>query len=260
MRIFKITKLYILTTLLFLPLSTSFADDETIPIPRKRPAIMSVSQSYIDALMARKTATTSKIDNEQALSKELNDTTPSAPADSDFVFDDDGEYSEIENIDVNDIIFSLDNNIEQDKQVAMNENIIDEFIPVPSHKPVVLASATNSLPIQSTGKKALISFTLEPDQIDLDSELKQFLVDYAIGMFKSNQSLKMEIYAYATPEDGQEYSDVRRSLARALEVRRFLLKHNIQASQLKIIPVGLDPKNKANNRIDLVFITPKSNI
>ena len=68
--------------------------------------------------------------------------------------------------------------------------------------------------------------------------------------------MSMQIHAYATPVDNTEYSDVRLSLARALEVRSFLIKHDVDPTRLKLSPLGADDKNNSDDRIDLVFIEP----
>ncbi len=240
---------------IFIIFQASGSSAETIPIPPKRPAVMSVSQAYIDSLMQRDTVPATEDDQSAEI---LNDISPSAPAgEGDFIFDDEGGFSEIEDINAQELLLSIENSLIEDTEIEVesNDSIIDEFVPIPIHKPLKLASLANPYSKKANDEKALISFMLEPDQIDLDNSLKEFLVDYAIGMFRSNQDLMMEIYAYATPEDNKDYSDVRRSLARALEVRRFLLGHNIQASRLKIIPVGLDDKNKTDDRIDLLFVS-----
>ena len=240
---------------IFILCQASVSSAETIPIPPKRPAVMSVSQAYINSLIQRDTVPVTEDDQSTEI---LNDISPSAPAgEGDFIFDDDGGFSEIEDINAQELLLSIENSLIEDTEIEskISNSIIDEFIPIPIHKPLKLASLTKSYSKKANDEKALISFMLEPDQIDLDNSLKEFLVDYAIGMFRSNQDLMMEIYAYATLEDNKDYSDVRRSLARALEVRRFLLSHNIQASRLKIIPVGLDDKNKADDRIDLLFVS-----
>ena len=112
-------------------------------------------------------------------------------------------------------------------------------------------------PDEQDQEKALVSFTLNPDQVSLDPNLKDFLLDHAVNTFKSDPKVRLEIHAYASTENGQEYSDVRRSLARALEVRSFLLEQNIDPSRLKITPMGQDNDDTTDDRIDLLFIAPR---
>ena len=131
-------------------------------------------------------------------------------------------------------------------------------IPVPAHKPNSNTSIGNQENTDlGSDERALISFAMRPDQIDLDAALEQFLKDHAINMFRTHPDLRMEIHAYATTEDNQAGSDVRRSLARALEVRSFLLKQDIEPWRLKLTAMGQDEQNKADNRIDLLFVATK---
>lgn len=130
------------------------------------------------------------------------------------------------------------------------------IIPVPPKKPIVKPSETPKNK-KASSEARLISFALKSDQIDLDPSLKQFLLDHVVKLSQNNPTLNIEIQAYATPEDEQEYSDMRRSLARGLEVRRFLLSKNISPSRLTLSAMGQDKSNKSDNRIDLLFTAPE---
>ncbi len=250
-----------------MPITFSFADEGNVPIPPVRPDIMNVPRSYIDQLMANEGLPNLNLNKkpEQRYIELLNEIDPSAPPhNGDFIFDDkDDEYDdEIESLNEQEAFFSIENHNFKDSDNVKtssitNDKIIDDIIPIPIHKPTILASAQKTASLETSGKKALISFTLNPDQIDLNDNLKRFLIDHAISMFKNDQNLRMEIYSYATLDDKSEYSDIKKSLARAMEVRRFLLGHNIKASRLKIIPIGLDQENRTSNRIDLLFIVSK---
>lgn len=119
-----------------------------------------------------------------------------------------------------------------------------------SVRPVFIPEAVE----EKESEKALVSFTLEPNQLSLDPALKDFLLEHAVEMFKNDPDLRLEIHAYAGRQNDQAYSDVRRSLARALEVRSFLLEQNIDPSRLKLTPLGQDAEEVSDNRIDLLFI------
>ena len=99
------------------------------------------------------------------------------------------------------------------------------------------------------------SFALNPAQLHLDSNIESFLKDHAIGLLNNNKNLRMGIHAYATPIDNKDFSDIRLSLARALEVRSFLIQHGTDPSRLKLTPMGADEKNNSDDRIDLLLIS-----
>ena len=220
---------------LVIPFIPSYAD--TVPIPPRRPDVMNVSPSYIEQLMERSNSGSDVIEAD-----ELNTIPPSSANDEDFVFDDEDDLGILEDIDTESLLS------------AISPDVVEELVPIPLRKPITEASRTSK---NASREKALISFVLKPDQIDLDPTLKQFLMNHAVGMFRNDPGLKMEIQAYATPEDDQAFSDVRRSLARALEVRSFLLSQNIEPTRLKLTPMGQDENNKSDNRIDLLFVASK---
>lgn len=141
-------------------------------------------------------------------------------------------------------------------------------IPIPKHKPVQDAAdelnnietsagtdIQNDDNYEGDENTTLVSFALKPEQIKLDPNLEMFLQEHALKLFHENKNMRMEIQAYATSVEGEQHSDVRISLARALEVRSFLIKNKIQASRLKLNPMGTDKSNATDNRIDLLFIS-----
>ena len=134
-------------------------------------------------------------------------------------------------------------------------------IPTPKHKPKnfnnLEPSASNSSNKTDSLETTLVSFTIKPEQIGLDKNLEFFLKKHAINLFNRDKNLKMKILAYATEIEGQPHSDVRISLARALEVRSFLIKNNIPPSRIKLSPEGKGKINENGDRIDLIFIKDK---
>lgn len=127
-----------------------------------------------------------------------------------------------------------------------------EIVPIPSKKPMIELKESSTQKVVSN-ETSLISFALKPDQIDLDPSLEKFLLDHVVKLSQNNPDLKIEIQAYATSEDKQEHSDIRRSLARGLEVRRFLMSKDIAPNRLTLSAMGQDENNKSDNRIDLLF-------
>lgn len=216
-----------LMIMLLFPIAGLAQSDEVVPIPRKRPAVMSVSQAYIKQLMER----------DKGISQASEE-----PSNVTDMFSSDGDL-DLENAD---------------------------YVPIPSVKPISnianieLASLPNIEPAATEqvstvdAEDTLVSFALQPGQLSLDENLKHFLNSRAVGLFKENQSLNMEVRAYSTAIDENEFSDVRLSLARALEVRKFLIEKNINASRIRIVPVGKTPESRSSDRIDLIFIENKT--
>lgn len=133
-------------------------------------------------------------------------------------------------------------------------------IPVPKIKPnhahiyaqTEPAAAQEST--QSEREETLISFALEPQTIKLDDNIIAFLEGHALSLFEKNKNASMEINAYATPKPDEAHSAVRISLARALEVRKWLMDKGVSPSRLKLNHARDDRLISADDRIDLILI------
>ncbi len=213
---------------------------ESVPLPPKRPSKMSVSPAYIEELRNRSTLTPKKVNNK-------GEENPKTELESDIVRITSANLAEI-----------LEGN-------PKSKNKPKQFIPTPSYKPEIFnniepAAAPTNTPEKlakndnADNQTTLVSFSLHPKQTNLDKNLELFLTKHAITLLRRNKELKMEIQAYATEIQGQPHSDVRISLARALEVRRFLISNNINPSRLKLSPEGKDNNSENSDRIDLLFI------
>lgn len=200
---------------------TAFAE-ESIPIPPRRPDVMSVSPAYIEELRNR-----------------ANNPDVYHPASYDTFINKDLER-EITQIDRTELFRILEPN-----------HTLATLVPTPPHKPSLNAIEPAA---QDDGPETtLVSFTLKPKQITLDKNLRYFLEKHALRILNEDKNIEIHIHAYATPIAGEAYSDVRLSLARALEIRSFLIDKKIEASRLKLTPVGHDKENGSNDRIDLIF-------
>lgn len=229
--------------------SVSHAQDTSnVPTPSQRPDILHVSPDYIEELKAlhniESPPTVADIDTaappSQAKQEQLdnNKTVVYGSGSS--------EVTDINSKDIMDII----NNTSNHKDDA----------PYPSRKPGAQVSDIEpSAPSKATpsNEKTLVSFSIPPKEIKLDQSLQGFLETYALKLFNENPEMNMEIHAYATPVTGEKHSDVRISLARALEVRSFLINKNVAPGRLKLQPNGQDQDNSNDDRIDILFIQPK---
>ncbi|MBI1301982.1 MAG: OmpA family protein [Alphaproteobacteria bacterium] len=244
--------------------------EETIPIPHDRPDVLNVSPSYIKQLRERRAQEQQDL---QGIQKEDDSLLP-LPNESDPQKTlDEKTKSEVLDIDSHDLLDVLENKpikkqkehptLKKEKKTKpIQGNVVaDVTIPIPKRKPSEFndiepsAHGTkNTESIEDNYSETLVSFAMKPEQITLDESLKSFLNEHAVRLFQENKNLKMEIYAYATPIDGEIHSEVRISLARALEVRSFLISKNIPPNRLKLSPMGSDQKNDTDDRIDLLFI------
>ncbi|MGH1455356.1 MAG: OmpA family protein [Alphaproteobacteria bacterium] len=217
--------------------SSSFAETvDGIPIPPKRPDVMSASPAYIDYLNNRESGD-EYLDDEPIESEEKINNELDLPLESETA---------IKNMDTNDILAVIDN--------------VVKTIPNPPKKPFNIAQANTLNDVQTQAgdedETTLVSFALEPGEIHINQNIEEFLKNHALKLFNENKNLTMNIHAYATSIDNSSHSDVRLSLARALEVRSFLIKQNVNPSRLKLSPLGKDAQNTSDDRIDLVFIAP----
>ena len=287
----------VMMTLYFSAMSAHFAyaSSKTVPIPPRRPDVLSASPAYIKHLMEQ--------------NRHISDTDNfSDNSEDEYILVSEDDYVSLQNVDSQTLLPMLSDEPEQISVAPKPaQKIAKQDIPIPEHKPNYssnsvaqriedfsdnpssvkmseIAPATGETTIdrsdvakselenqkdidavrqpitssKTTGNEtALVSFTLEPEQVSLDTAMKNFLLEHAVKMFKDDPGLRMEIHAYASVEEGQTYSDVRRSLARALEVRSFLLEQNIDPSRLKLTPLGQDNNNTTDNRIDLLFIASR---
>lgn len=192
--------------------------EETVPIPKKRPKVLSVSPEYIEQLKNRERTSTSSPSSElfidvAVISEKLSNIEPAT-----------GKSEE-----------------------RISRKI--EAIPRPLRKPI----STQNEPKE----QRLVSFTLTPEEIELNENIKLFLENHALDIFKQDFKTRLDIQAYASSQNNSENSSSRLALARALEIRKFLLTKNIDPSRIKLTPKGLSNKN--SDRIDLVFIDDNNN-
>ncbi len=239
--------------------ATASRAGENVPIPQKRPEKLTVSPSYIKQLMERQKQNNSAQPEEKQETKQES---------FDSLFDEeiDIEDSRLKKIEAQDIVELL----ERDVLISQSERLnaiepaaasnASNYIPIPQKKPGSKESKPVTRLIKSVEKEkkkdsgaAIVSFALQPDQVKLDYDLQSFLSDHALEIFKRDSQIKLDIQAYAKTENGDQSSNVRLSLARALEVRKYLMKQGVSPSRLKLSAIGSDKHGTNSNRIDLVF-------
>lgn len=234
----------IIVAILFSP-TVSYAE-EIIPIPKKRPAILSVSPAYIEELKNRGKTPPSNPEPELYFD-DIENIEPSAGKVS--LSD---EAKENQKIDIITLLeHQTNSSIPKPSETEHITKVSLEKIPVPKRKPVfetILKKQDNNT------EHRLVSFSLHPQQIKLNQNLESFLKNHALDLFSNNKNLKLDIQAYATSKEDTQNASIRIALARALEVRKFLLTNNIEPSRIKLSPLGQNENNNSDDRIDLVFI------
>lgn len=104
----------------------------------------------------------------------------------------------------------------------------------------------------------LISIDMKAGQIKLNDYLKSFLGDHVLKRLHEDGKIYLMIRGYASPKESEPFYADRISLARALEIRQFLLDNSIEAKRIKIELMTKDEDNKKYNkitdRIDILFL------
>lgn len=216
---------------------------EVIPVPPQRPKILKVSPAYIEELRRREMGNTlhisPEIDSEERESSE---------SETEHLSNQEKEPDYIP-VPPKPPVRGISNNdaLHQEMIDATKAEIL-KIIGEPETK------EKNPPPQAPEGNRTLISFSLPPQEIALNEQIRSFLTGHALPLFNKNQNFVMEINAYATPIAGEEYSEIRISLARALEIRKFLIEHNISPTRLKLNQMSADENISPDDRVDLILI------
>lgn len=186
--------------LLVLCLPTRFSHAEKkIPIPKERPKVLNVTQSYLEELANK------------------------------------GEPVSPKNL----------------------ESIEPQAKPTPSESSAKIVTISDSIPMvhkADVENETLISFPLKPEMVKFDDSTLSFLREYVMPQLHAERNKKIEIRAYATEVYGEEHSKVRISLARALEIRQFLITNGIESKRIKLNTLGDQNSTiDSDDRIDLIL-------
>jgi len=197
--------------------SVSYAK-KNIPIPPERPKILNVTPSYLDELSRKGEPVSKNILNKDKKKKK--------PAPSTL-----NPENSMKSITSQDIFNILENKkIEENKVIAVNDIFSD------------------------SSDETLISFPLKPTEVKFDESTISFLAEHVMGQLHSQPNKTIEIRSYATAIPGEEHSKIRISLARALEIRKFMIDNGIDAQRIKLNTLGdQNTQIHQDDRIDLVL-------
>lgn len=99
----------------------------------------------------------------------------------------------------------------------------------------------------------VVSFNLEPLQVELDKKQKEFLMTHALTALRNKPDINLVIQSLARSNPKDRYEKTRIALARGLEVRQFFIDQGISPKRIKIQPLPVDGSRGEDDRIDLVF-------
>lgn len=99
---------------------------------------------------------------------------------------------------------------------------------------------------------APFSITFGMEETDLPATATQGLSDLAEQM-KADDSLRVQLMAYASSADSSPSSVRRKSLSRALSVREFLMDQGVQSTRIEVRALGDKSEGGAPDRVDAVI-------
>ena len=88
---------------------------------------------------------------------------------------------------------------------------------------------------------------------DLDPNRKQSL-DTIVEHMNTNDSLRLQLRSYAASADGSQSSARRISLARAIEIRKYIMDKGIRPTRIDVRALGDKTDQTPIDRIDMVFV------
>jgi len=242
----------------------------SVPIPPHRPKILDVSPAYIEQLMNQQEPglylpephisepqETQYPADTPELPSEKDDTNPH----SEGVYEDVQPAAGINSF-IPPIPPAKPNEIPNISGIPLNDSLQNDLINATTQDILNIVDkdaiqkqkADEEESDTENNDPTLISFSMPPRDIILGEDVRSFLSNHVIPLFQNNDSFILEINAYATPIEGENYSEIRISMARALEIRKFLMNNRIPASRLKLKHMGSDQNLLADDRIDLILI------
>jgi outer membrane protein OmpA-like peptidoglycan-associated protein len=116
----------------------------------------------------------------------------------------------------------------------------------------------NSAPAPKTENKVsepkVQKLDFKPKITELDQAQKSQLEADVLSLLKSNPKQKIQIKAFAAPENQNDKVSSRRlSLARALSIRSFLLEKGIEASRIDVRAMGDNTEKQPLDRVEILF-------
>lgn len=110
---------------------------------------------------------------------------------------------------------------------------------------------------QEIRKQNVIMLGFLPGIEVLSEEIKPQLLQRLGEQLEKTPNARIEIQAYASDPEDQGASGARRlSLARALDIRNFMIENNIDAAMIDVRAFGFNPRKSPPDRVEIYFNAP----
>lgn len=128
-----------------------------------------------------------------------------------------------------------------------------EEVVEPKAEETVQAEAGQTAALPSNSQEiSPVSITFGENDTDLPSFATSSLASI-VEQMKADESLRVQLLAYASSTDGSISSVRRQSLSRALSVREFLMDQGVQSTRIEVRALGDQNEGGNPNRVDAVL-------
>jgi hypothetical protein len=202
----------------------------SVPIPPHRPRIINASKSFLEK--ARANVSAEKAPNTKP--KSIEKKSKNADLERDYL------NSKLENPTAEEVLASIDSSAGGKESATTKNHAGSEEMPQGAAAP--LGAVDN-----------IVSLGYLPGISQLPEKLKPDLEEEIDSRRKGKRGVRIEIQAYASGTDNSQSSARRISLARALELRSFMIAMNIDPRSIDIRALGDNTDIKPTDRVDIVF-------
>lgn len=233
---------------------------DSVPVPRKRPVVSNVPRSYI-----AKARDTLSEERSKSISPSFARDKP-APVVRTGIKNPDELERELVNPTAREVLTSIEPVTREKIPAPKNANNTESKGPAVSNAVKTVRAPTQAKQVKdktedketvptaaSKNIKETVSLGFLPGVSKLTDEIKTALKTDLVDLIKKGKDLRVEIQAFATPDKKDANSARHMSLARALEIRSFLIENKIDAEKIDIRPLGSDTKTKPLDRVDIII-------
>ncbi len=200
---------------------------KTPPLPPHRPKTLHASESFIRQARAQY--------GQASARPSLIEDVPS----------DDPLEAQLSSLNAQDILIQI-----TDESLEKIPTVLDISQKLPENKPTEDVSL-NALDLKKENENAYISLAYQPGIATLTAEIRASLKAQLIEHLKRDPSLRVEIRSFASSQEIGQSAARRISLARALDIRSFLIEHEIISQRIDIRPLGSKTTTTPLERSDI---------
>lgn len=144
----------------------------------------------------------------------------------------------------------------QQIETMLNEPVAPEEIVVPEPEMEMETTEVVSLPPSEVvdGENLDLQILFDPG-VDTMTEADQALLDQLAGRLSANADQRIQLRAYASSDDGTASAARRLALARALQVRAYLIENGVRSTRIDVRALGDKVEGTGPlDRIDIVLV------